>query len=1089
MAKHYSLGVYDYDQNKVCELYDSEVELVGQAFDIKYSVDMNGYHTLDFSIPYMIDGAKVVGSDIESLYGSAIYGINKFGTSGGGNIKLRNYRWDYLRSDYLIRYTCGNQNVWFVANKPVKSKSSKKIVGSVACSGFESLLKTRNIYMIFDDENGIGNIEYLMDQILLGTGWSYDDTHSDTLVEKDGITEKVRSLSSDGKKGALDLISTVCNLFQARPIFDTDAKTVTIKAMNNRQQVLEGEVGRNLTALNVTQNSSNISTRVYVEGEYGDYGYVGIDDVKVDENGNPDEEGTAWGLPFILNFDYYRQLGVFKPSHEAALATYLTNIRGKKAEISAKGAELIACEDAINQLIGQCKCVVYYKDESLVTPVHNYGGCTPEQAALATDDDVVILRDNGTISYEKWTGQGAPQLANAYGVVKFVTKAAGKIGAAEVQIEAKEKEIVKLKRKINVLVQGDAKIPEYEKEIARLQNEIDAIFVGYQPYDESSPYDVGDYCMHNSSPYGDTHTYLTAMAYECVTAIPQPEPVHTWNPNEWNETGFVGLFKMMHDIMSPTGMFYDYDVLNDELSALNAEQDDIEATFIAAMGYMLRDGYWSNQNYTIGQETFLYMDAVDMSKEMSHPTTEITFSYVRLTEEYDIQPEDIEINAIFRIWDEDLNVFESMFIKKITYGVDNKELGSIEVSNQDIALTGNDLSTLLSRMSQLADLIEQKNALYERAKIISESGSIYADRLNGQIDVMKNQILSSVSNWHTDDNGNIIFVSADESSAMMLSGAGFMLANGKDDNGEWSWRTLGDGKGISADEIVTGFLSADRIEAGSITTSKLSSDVGTSLNLSSNTSINAKIEQSVADAEADITNNVSTMIAEAELTPEEFSVMFGETVKPDVDSSIAEVQTNLDNYQQGVSNYMRYDNTGTLTLGKTDNNFQTQLTNTKMAFMEGSSEVAYISNQSMFITTARVTDTLSLGTNNGYGYFDWVVTPTGLGLKWRDPGFGGIKVTMRFSGISTVPANFYISNNYNNSIFNAANAEAGNGITEPFEWTINGIQERTAVTFTQHDVDVSGYTRTGSETTITSDTVLTDVVITTPFTNVYTPTT
>ena len=55
-----------------------------------------------------------------------------------------------------------------------------------------------------------------------------------------------------------------------------------------------------------------------------------------------------------------------------------------------------------------------------------------------------------------------------------------------------------------------------------------------------------------------------------------------------------------------------------------------------------------------------------------------------------------------------------------------------------------------------------------------------------------------------------------------------------------------DGKGLTADEIVTGFLSADRIEAGSITTSHLSSEVGRDLDLTSNTSINLKIETELA---------------------------------------------------------------------------------------------------------------------------------------------------------------------------------------------------------------------------------------------------
>ena len=844
--KHYSIGVYDYDRQKVCELYDSNLDLVGQAFDIKYTLDISGYHTLEFSIPYMLDAAQIAGSDIASFYGSAVYGVSRFGTNKSDNLKFRNFRWDYLRSDYLICLTRNTEKIWFVANKPVKSKSSKKIIGSVTCSGIESLLKTRNIYMIFDDENGIGNMKYLLDQILMGTGWHFDDARSDILMEKDGTTEKIRSLKSDGKKGALDLVTTVCNLFQARPIFETDTQTIIIKAMNNREQAVEGGVGRNLSALTVSNDSSNIATRVYIEGEYGEFGYVGIDDVRVDANGNPSPTGTEWGLPFLINFDYYRQIGVFKASHEAALATYLTSIRNEKALIREKGAGIINIDDEINSMIGQCKCVVYYKAQSLVTPAHNYGGCTEEQSVLNYGDDVVILRNNGSISYETWASNPAGQLEEAYGVVKFVTKAAGKIGAAEVQIEAKEKEIVKIQRKINVLISGDPKIPEYEAEIARLQAQIDAIYVGYPAYSDTSAYALNDKCSHNPGGYGSGHDYLQALAYKCSRAISQPSSTHAWNNSEWDAIAYDGLFKMMHDVMKQNGMLYTKQSLETQLDGMNTQQDEIEATFIAAMGYMLRDGYWSNQNYTTGQETFLYMDAMDMVKQMSWPTTGINFSYVRLTEDYDIPIDEIEMNAIFRIFDEDLQAEENMFVKKITYGIDNKELGGIDVSNQDIAMTGNDLSTLLSRMSQLADLIEQKNALYERAKAISKSGSYYADRLNGQIDVTKNQILSSISNWHTDDNGNILFVAADESSAMMLSGAGLMLATGKTDSGDWNWRTCMDGGGMSADEIVAGFLSADRIEAGSITTNKLSSDVGANLDLSSNTSINMKIESALS---------------------------------------------------------------------------------------------------------------------------------------------------------------------------------------------------------------------------------------------------
>ena len=180
-------------------------------------------------------------------------------------------------------------------------------------------------------------------------------------------------------------------------------------------------------------------------------------------------------------------------------------------------------------------------------------------------------------------------------------------------------------------------------------------------------------------------------------------------------------------------------------------------------------------------------------KQMSRPAVEYSVDYARMHDEFDVSFDDMDLNDIFRINDEELDVHDILYIHTIVEGIDNKDAGSIEISNQDITLNSNSLSALLSRMSQLASLIEQKNALYERAKALSKNGTLYTDRLNGQIDVLKTQLMSTVSNWYTDENGNILFLSADGSSAMMLSGAGFMIASSKDYQGNWVWRTFGTG--------------------------------------------------------------------------------------------------------------------------------------------------------------------------------------------------------------------------------------------------------------------------------------------------------
>lgn len=68
-----SMGVYDYNRNKLCELYDSQNNIRGQAYGITFTESMaDGVKTLDFSIPYMVD-------------------------------EQENFRWQYLKSEYLIK--------------------------------------------------------------------------------------------------------------------------------------------------------------------------------------------------------------------------------------------------------------------------------------------------------------------------------------------------------------------------------------------------------------------------------------------------------------------------------------------------------------------------------------------------------------------------------------------------------------------------------------------------------------------------------------------------------------------------------------------------------------------------------------------------------------------------------------------------------------------------------------------------------------------------------------------------------------------------------------------------------------------------
>lgn len=82
-----------------------------------------------------------------------------------------------------------------------------------------------------------------------------------------------------------------------------------------------------------------------------------------------------------------------------------------------------------------------------------------------------------------------------------------------------------------------------------------------------------------------------------------------------------------------------------------------------------------------------------------------------------------------------------------------------------------------------------------------------------------------------------------------------------------------------------------------------------------------------------------------------------------------------------------YDDAGNeifgIEIGDVNSPFKGRFISNKLSFMQGSAEVAYISNNTLYITRAEILDTLSIG-NTTNGFFDWVSLNKGLVATWRE---------------------------------------------------------------------------------------------------------
>ena len=116
-----------------------------------------------------------------------------------------------------------------------------------------------------------------------------------------------------------------------------------------------------------------------------------------------------------------------------------------------------------------------------------------------------------------------------------------------------------------------------------------------------------------------------------------------------------------------------------------------------------------------------------------------------------------------------------------------------------VMTAGGIIKQLQQRMANFAS----KSSIWDRASAFD---------LDGVMDVMNNQIMSTTGHWYTDPStGALMFVSSDGTKAMQLTGAGWQISSGQV-GGAWVWRTAATGTGIVADEITAGILRASMVK-------------------------------------------------------------------------------------------------------------------------------------------------------------------------------------------------------------------------------------------------------------------------------------
>lgn len=210
----------------------------------------------------------------------------------------------------------------------------------------------------------------------------------------------------------------------------------------------------------------------------------------------------------------------------------------------------------------------------------------------------------------------------------------------------------------------------------------------------------------------------------------------------------------------------------------------------------IREGLWQDTNYVEPQA--LFEDALEQSKSYAHPQVSYSMTILDLSNLTGYEIEQFKLGDIIRIIDDNLRIDTLAKITEEEVELDNPQNVIMQIGNYY-----SNFEDLFKKITQSAEIIKQRQEIYERAVGINPDGTINFDVLQATFDNNRFRVINGTNNNVTFDNKGITVTDiADEDKKVRINAGGIFITT----DGGATWKVGMSPEGMSALNVTSGVI-------------------------------------------------------------------------------------------------------------------------------------------------------------------------------------------------------------------------------------------------------------------------------------------